>query len=257
MKPKFIFLLLLLLSFACETERILFKSGYHVRFTNSELTIKESTNETVKIEVHLAGTEREEDLTIGYKITGNALEGIDYQIVGTDRKVVIEEGDYFGYIEIEIINNANNVLRSQFLEFTLTTVNADGLLVGQEGGIGTKFKLTILDDCILSGTYSGSQSALSIPTRGISITSSDCDVYRLSNWNIDVFNFSDPIPLTFVDNADNTLTIKSQEVEGFPSNRATIQGTGSVNPATKEITMNVTLVDFDGSPVVTFKLKPE
>ncbi len=257
MRPFFIYLVLIIFS-SCETERILFKGPYHVRFTTVALTEKESNGKVLSLEVHNVGPALSDDVTISYSISGNAREGVDFVIVGTRGRTVIKKGKYFGNIEVQLINNANNILRSQDLIITLTTVNSSSLEVGQgEGGIGKKFTLTILDDCILGGTYEGTSSAFSIPTKGISITSSDCEIYRLSNWDIGIFDFTDPLPLSFTDNGDNTITIKQQEQEGFPPEVATIDGFGSVNPITKEIFLTVRLVDLEDSPEVSFTLKPE
>ncbi len=62
--------------------------------------------------------------------------------------------------------------------------------------------------------------------------------------------------LNFIDNGDNTLTIPRQEEEEIDDELATIEGTGVVDPVTREIIMNVTLVDFEDQPQVTFTLKP-
>jgi hypothetical protein len=257
MKKLFLYIILIGVT-SCETEKILFEGPYFVRFTDAALTEKESFSQVIKIEVHNAGPKLTDNTTIAYSISGSAREGVDFEIVGTRGQVTIEEGDYFGYIEVQLINNANNILRSQDVVFTLTNVNSSSLEVGQgEGAIGKKFTLTILDDCILGGMYTGQRAAFAIPVKDIAITSSDCETYRLSNWNINIFSFSDPLALNFIDNGDNTITIKSQEQDGFPEDLATIQGFGSVNPETKEIFLTVTLVDFDGSPEVSFTLKPE
>ena len=116
--------IILFSSFSCERERILFTGPYHVRFTEATQTEKESKSKPIKIEVHLAGPAQKEDLTISYTLSGSAREGIDYEIVGTRGKVIIKDDEYFGYIEVQLLNNANNILRSQDVVFTLATVNA-------------------------------------------------------------------------------------------------------------------------------------
>ena len=219
----------------CETEPILFKGPYFVRFTENARIIKESYSPVVEIEVHLAGPEMTEDIAISYTISGNAREGIDYSIVGTRGRVVIKKGEYFSYIKVQLLNNANNILRSQDLVLTLTHTDA-GLRVGQsKGGIGKEFKLTINDDCILGGTYSGVQTAFDVPTEGIQLTSTDCENYVLSNWGFAEFNTIFPLALSFIDNGDNTLTIPEQKQPEFNEKLATIKGLGSVNPLTREI----------------------
>ena len=249
---------MLALALSCETERIIFKGPYHVRFTEATGAEKESYSKPVKIEVHVAGPAAAGDLTVSYSISGNAREGIDYTILGTRGSVTIPHGQYFGYIEVQLINNSNNILRSQDIIFTLTSVNDTSLEVGQgTGGIGRSFTFTIFDDCVLGGNYYGILTAFTVPVRDISITSQNCETYRLSNWNIDVFSFSDPLPLTFIDNFDNTLTIPDQEQEEFPTELATIRGTGVVNPVTRQIIMTVILVDFEDQPSITFTLIPD
>ncbi|MBN8575446.1 MAG: hypothetical protein J0L66_00815 [Cytophagales bacterium] len=254
------YLLLILASVlvSCETESILFKGPYHVRFTNATETQKESYSKTIQIEVHLAAPSREQDVVVQYAISGSARENVDYRIVGTRGSITIPKGKYFGNLEIQLINNSNNILRSQEIIFTLTSVNDSDLAMGQgKGAIGKTFTYTILDDCVLGGFYYGTRNAFTIPVRNITVTSSDCETYRLSNWNIDVFQFSDPLGLTFVDNFDNTLTIPEQEQPELSSSVATIRGSGIINPVSRQITLTITLVDFSGQPSVTINLFPD
>ncbi|MBX2896264.1 MAG: hypothetical protein KF763_12520 [Cyclobacteriaceae bacterium] len=242
----------------CETEPILFTGPYHVRFTTATETQRESYSKAIKLEVHLAAPAREQDVIVQYSIGGSARENIDFRIVGSRGSITIPKGQYFGYLELQLINNSNNILRSQDIEFTLTAVSDAQLALGQgKGGIGKSFAYTILDDCVLGGNYTGTRSAFSIPVRDISITSSDCENYRLSNWNIDLFDFTDPLALQFTDNFDNTLTIPEQEQPDFPPALATIRGSGIVNPVTRQITFTITLVDFTGQPSITFNLFPD
>src|SRR6478609_3405851 len=152
-------LILLFIALGCETEKILFNGPYHVRFTEENITKKESFSEPIKIEVHLVGLPLSEDITINYGITGSAREGIDYTIANAQNTITIKKGEYFGYIEVQLINNANNILRSQDVIFTLQSASDSKLEVGQgPSAIGKTFSLTIQDDCILAGTYSGVQN---------------------------------------------------------------------------------------------------
>jgi hypothetical protein len=240
---KIFFSIVVFLIFSCETERIIFKGSYHVRFTDVALTEKESYSKPVKIEVHNAGPALDQDVIVSYSIKGSAREGVDFVIVSESRSVTIEAGEYFGYIEVLLINNANNILRSQDVIFTLNTVNTSKLRVGQsEGGIGKAFKLTINDDCILGGFYTGTRDNLSTPLTGINLTSSDCENYLVSDWNIQnpfgldhLFGFS----LMFKDNGDNTLKIENQKPPEFFDEEKNIEGTGTVNPVTREIRLTI------------------
>ena len=248
---------LLLFMTGCETESIIFRGPYHVRFTEATGFEKESSSAPIEIEVHHAGPALEQDITLSYTIGGNAREGVDYVILEERKKVKILAGEYFGFIKIQLINNANNILRSQDIIFTLQTTNIDKLEVGQgASALGKSFTFTIFDDCILGGNYSGQRTASSTPYNDITVSSQDCENYTLSNWNIDVFSTDQEMDLIFIDNGDNTLTIPEQEEENLADDSATIRGSGVVDPVTREIIMNITLVDLDDQPEVSFTLKP-
>jgi len=249
---------LLLLLAACENDpRILPSDYYAVRFTNAGITLKESYTQTVRIEVHNAGPALDEDLVISYKVTGSAREGIDYTIVGDERTVTIPAGEYFGYIEVNLINNSNNILRTQDVVFALKRVDSDDRTVGQgQGGIGSTFTLNIQDDCILGGPYTGASGSFSVPTEGISITSADCKTYTVSNWNLGYFSPPYQYTLTFTDNDDNTITIEEQD-----SDAGKITGSGVVDPVTRKIKIVLTLLDIvdnNNVPVtINFTLTPD
>ena len=229
---------------SCETEKILFMGPYHVRFTEESITKKESFSEPIKIEVHLAGPVLSEDVTINYAITGSARAGIDYTIASDANEVTIKKGEYVGYIEVHLINNANNILRSQNLVFTLQSASNSKLEVGQgPSAIGKSFTLTIQDDCILAGTYSAIQNAFDIPIQGIAITSTDCETYTVSNWNINFFSPPYDYSLSFEDNGDNTIKIPAQ------GDGSTLEGEGTVDPITGKITFDLTLTYKDEKDV--------
>ena len=247
-----------LLIFGCETDRLVFTGPYHVRFSDAALSEKESFSKPVEIEVHYVGPEVTDDLEILYTISGSAREGVDYEFITPRGIVVIEEGEHFGSIQIRLINNSNNILRTQDIVLTLQSLNDPSLEIGQgESAIGKVFTLTIADDCILGGNYIGVRNAVTVPIEGITITSQDCEEYTLSNWDIHVFDFIDERDLIFIDNGDNTITIPEQEESTLNEEQATIRGTGSVDPVTREITMIITLVDFENQPQATFTLRPD
>ena len=249
------YVLSFLVIMGCETERVIFKGPYFVRFTDASTTQKESHSKPIDIEVHNAGPALDEDIVIAYKISGDAREGIDYTILGERNRVTIKQGEYSGIIQVQLINNANNILRSQDILFTLQTVTTGKRQIGQgESAIGKSFSFTILDDCILGGDYIGHRG--SPPVEDITITSTDCVTYTLSNWNVNVFTTSTAMDLKFVDNGDNTLTIPEQEEENLDADHATIKGTGVVDPTNRKIIMTITLVDFTDQPEVSFTLTP-
>jgi hypothetical protein len=249
-------LIFLLTQVGCETERRIFNGPYFIRFTDTDITLKESHSQPDSLEVHYAGPALDEDLIVSYAISGNAREGVDYTILETRGKVTIKAGDYFANIIVKMINNSNDILRSQDIIFTLQSVSSAKVQVGQgDSAIGNTFTFTIVDDCILGGDYIGQRGSPNIP--GITITSTDCETYTLSNFNINVFSSTtQEMPLKFVDNGDNTLTIPEQEEPNLNADQATISGTGVVDPLTRKITMTVKLVDFTDQPEVTFTLIP-
>ena len=250
--------LLVIIATRCDTEKIIFRGPYHIRFTKSSAFEKESFSQPIEIELHLVGPALDQDATVTYSVGGNAREGVDYTILEERTKVTIPAGEYFGNIKIQLINNANNILRSQDIVFTLLTTDVNDLAVGQgESAIGKTFTFTIFDDCILGGTYSGKRTGGSTTYDDLSVTSQDCENYVLSNWNLGVFTDGSEMNLKFIDNGDNTLTIPEQEEENLDPEKATIKGSGVVDPETREIIMNIILVDYDNQPVVSIILQPQ
>lgn len=249
------------LTISCETEKLIFEGPYFVRFTEDALSRKESFNKTIRIEVHNAGPVPKSDVTINYIIGGSARENIDYKFISKRGEVTIKSGERFGYIDIQLINNSNNILESQDVTFTLMSIeNNNGLQVGQgKSQIGRLFTLTIQDDCILGDTYYGIVTPSDVPVENISIIGldEDCSTYLLSNWDIYVFRFPAERSLTFEDNGDNTITIPRQEDLTLNPEQATIEGFGVVDPTTRIITITVRLLDFEDQPEVTFQLIPD
>jgi hypothetical protein len=241
---------------SCEKEETIFEGPYHVRFTEVEGSARESFNKPIKISVHFVGPQRDEPITVHYSVGGDAREGVDYEILGNRGSVTIPANQSFGYIDIRLINNANNILYQQDIIFTITGVSPENINIGRskDGIIGKTTTFTIFDDCILSGSYVGTRGRDFPSMAGIRMTSTDCNEYLVSNWDVHIFSFPSKRNLTFIDNGDNTLTIPEQEEETLPESLATITGTGSVNPLTGVITLNITLVDFEDSPteIVTF-----
>jgi hypothetical protein len=242
----------------CETERRVFEGPYHVRFSEEAISQKESFSKPVEIAVHYVGPKVEEDLVIQYSISGSAREGADYVILGERGVVTIEKGKYFGVIQVQLINNSNNILRTQEVDLTILSVNDALVEIGQgASAIGKTFTLTIADDCILGGNYIGVKNAVTVPVEDITITSQDCEEYTLSNWDIHVFEFIQVRDLTFIDNGDNTITIPQQEEQTLSEEEATIEGIGTVDPVTREIVITLTLLDFEDQPEATFTLIPD
>lgn len=253
-------IILLTLGGGCDDNEIIFEGPYHVRFTEPSITYKESHSPVIPISVHLVGPQPDERIVINYSIAGDAREGVDFEIVGERGTVVIPRGESFGYIEMRLINNSNNILDRHTVDFSLVSVQPSRYDIGFGSGVkaGKDLSFTILDDCILGGSYTGTYKTNTAPIEGIQITSTDCITYLLENWDINVFSFPAIRDLTFTDNGDNTLNIPEQEELTFASDFATIRGDGIVNPVTREITLNIELVDFEEEDnVVTVKFAPE
>ncbi|QHT65534.1 hypothetical protein GXP67_02055 [Rhodocytophaga rosea] len=232
---------------SCEKKEIIFEGPYHILFTEPTGSARESFNKVIPISVHLVGPQLNQDIKIKYTVSGTAREGIDYEIEGKDDvigELEIDAGDSFGYINLKLINNANNILESQNLVFTLLEVTPENLQIGRSTGgiIGRSMTFTIIDDCILSGNYTGRSEFTGGAAEGIAITSADCETYTLSNWNVGLLSIGGvKLDLTFVDNGDNTLTIPPQIEDVISLASDTIQGTGSVNPSNGRINFNIEL----------------
>lgn len=244
---------------ACRENETIFTGPYNVRFTEVEMTELESHSPVIPVSVHLVGPQLNEDIEMTYSISGDAREGKDYKIVSERGIVIIPRNSSFGFIDLKLINNSNNILESQDVIFTLESVSSSKLEIGFGDGIkvGKQLIFTILDDCILGGSYTGYYRVNTVPVDDVKIGSSDCITYVLENWDINVFGFPQKRDLVFTDNGDNTINIPEQEETTFDPEYATIKGNGIVNPVTREITFNIELVDFEDSPVITLKFKPQ
>ena len=245
-----------LAAIGCEKQDLdrTFEGPYFVRFTDSTLAFKESHNQPIAIRVHNAGPVQNQAITVNYTVSGSAREGKDYTIMGTKGTVVIPANKSFGEINVKLINNANNILESQSLTFTLTGVEPSSLQVGfgKDNAVGRKLSLTIQDDCLFGGLYTGTARVenQNYSVRDVEITSTNCKDYRLSNWNIGLtqflvarnvplFGFEATKPtLTFIDNGDNTITVAPQTNAEFGSSD-TLQGNGAWNPRNRQITLNL------------------
>ncbi len=195
-----------------------------------------------------------ESIIINYTIGGTAREGKDYRIEGT---VIIPVGQSFGEITLYLLNNANNILESSTIEFTLTAVKpADKVQVGfGKSGMGNKMVFTIRDACLMDGIYTGQlpvNATQAYQLADIEIFSTDCKTYTVSNINVGLlgfqqfFNWENPVSfeaerptLNFIDNGNNTLTIPQQVIPQFASGYDTLSGTGVWNPVNKRITLNI------------------
>jgi len=240
------FVLSLVALASCEEQKILFEGPEFVRFTDTTLTYKESLGAPITVSVHIVGKPLSQALTVNYTVGGTAREGRDYTIEGTKGVVTIPAGKLFGTIQVNLINNANNILESQDIVFTLTGVapNTDLQLgFGKNNVIGKTLTLTIQDDCLLSGFYTGSRRTNNgtAQVKDIEISSLDCKTYNVANWNIGgLFNFNaTKAQVSFIDNGDNTLTIPPQVSVDLGTPYDTLRGTGLWNPQTKAITLNI------------------
>jgi len=244
----------------CEPEKMIFTGPYHVRFTSEAAFEQESFSEEIELSVHLAGPQRDQRIEVSYSIAGDAREGIDFEITSERGLVTIPANSSFGQIKLRLINNANNILETQNIVFTLTGVSPVDLAIGQgESEIGREMTFTIIDDCILGGYYTGYGPGISRPFSGIRITSTDCREYLLSNWDLDlpVFTSNTVRDLTFIDNYDNTITIPEQEEATLAEDQATIRGTGVVNPITNEIVLTIEFVDVEDVESQTVRFIPQ
>jgi hypothetical protein len=230
---------------ACEKKEIIFEGPHYVRFTRADTTLRESYTKPMRLSVHNAGPRLSEPITVRYLVSGNAREGIDYRILSEKGKVVIPANQSFGYVDLQLINNANNIISSQDLVFTITEVTPASLRIGfGSGEIGKTSRITIADECILSGAYTAAFQAgnQTVTKENITITSTDCREYRVSDWNVGLFGINALKPdLVFIDNGDNSITIADQREDLLSAPRDTIRGDGFFNPSDQSVTLNIRL----------------
>jgi hypothetical protein len=236
------FVLSMIFLVACEEQKIVFEGPDFVRFTDTTLTYKESIGQPITVKVHIVGKPVNKAVTVNYTVGGTAREGRDYVIEGSKGVVTIPANKYFGTITVRLINNANNILDSQNIVFTLTNVSNPELQVGfgRDNRIGKSLTLTIQDDCLLSGFYTGTLQGRNAVVNNIEISSQNCREYTVSNWNIGLFNFNaTKARVSFIDNGDNTLTIPRQVSPDLSPPYDTLSGTGLWNPQTRAIRLNI------------------
>lgn len=230
---------------SCERKETIFEGPYYVRFTRSDTTVRESYTKPMRLSVHNAGPQLSQPITVRYLVGGSAREGIDYRILGEKGKVVIPANQSFGYVNLELINNANNIISAQDVVFTITEVTPPNLRIGfGSGEIGKISRLTIADECILSGTYTASFSGnnQTVSKQGVNMTSTDCREYRVTDWNVGLFGINALKPdLLFIDNGDNSITIPAQREDYLSAPRDTIRGDGFFNPSDQSVTLNIQL----------------
>jgi hypothetical protein len=228
---------------ACDEQEIRYTGSDYVRFTDTSLVYKESIGKVIPIRVHLVGKASDLPITVTYAVSGTAVEGRDYTIEGTKGTVTIPAGGYFGEINLRLINNSNNLLRSSEILFTLNGAAQGEKQVqigsGKNFTLGNSIRVVIDDDCLFGGFYDASRAGVSRVVKDVAITSTNCTEYLLANWNVGVLNFNaDKLTLRFTDNGDNSLTIPSQ-YNGFLGD--TLTGNGAWDPRSRQIVLNITI----------------
>ncbi len=239
----------LVVMFSCEDKLITYDGPDFVRFTDTTLSFKESYRQPIEIKVHVVGKPQPHPVTVSYIINGTAREGRDYVIEGTKGSVTIPANEYFGIIRMRLVNNSNNVIGSQQMTLTLmTALKGDGTDAIQVGAgknslLGKSLVMTIDDDCLFGGTYTGTLQGYPEEFENIAFTSNDCNNYTVSNWNVGFFIYNAYKPrFTFKDNGDNTITIPRQYNEYIGD---TLYGNGNWDSRTRIITVNLKLKDGD------------
>ena len=113
---KYILIMILpLLLFSCEeTSMPLFDAQYSfVSIADGSYSISKSSDKNLEIPVVVAGIEGAADITITFAVeeTGEnpAKEGIDYEVVNVDKKVIVSKGAGIGLVQIRPLDNKDGV----------------------------------------------------------------------------------------------------------------------------------------------------
>jgi len=113
---KYILIMILpLLLFSCEeTTMPLFDAQYSfVSITDGSYSISKSSTKTLEIPVVVAAIEGATDITVTFTVeeTGDnpAKEGVDYEVVNADKKVIVSKGAGIGLVKIRPLDNKDAV----------------------------------------------------------------------------------------------------------------------------------------------------
>ena len=237
---------------SCEQEYITYEGPNYIRFTDTTVTYKESFGKVIPIQVHLVGEPQSQDIEVQYALSGSAIEGRDYSIEGKKGTVIIPANSFKGVINVNLINNSNNILRSQDLVFTLLSASASSEVqvgTGKYKSMGASMRLVIQDDCLFGGFYSGMRAQSNAKVLDVEVYSQNCEDYYLSNWNIDILSFkAERLSLQFKDNGDNSITIPKQLNVSIGDS---LYGNGAWDPRSKRIVLNVKIRQEDEQGVVS------
>ncbi len=226
---------------SCQEQEIVYNGPDYVRFTDTSLVYKESLAKVIPIRVHLVGKPSDTPVTVSYSVSGTAVEGRDYSIAGQKGVVTIPAGSLFGEIGLNLINNANNILRSSELLFSINAASQGEKSVqvgtGKNFTMGNSLRVTIEDDCLFGGFYNAKRTGYDREVKDIAITSTNCTEYLVANWNVGVLSFNaDKVSLRFIDNGDNSITIPNQYNVILGD---TLLGNGAWDPRTRQIILNL------------------
>lgn len=148
------------LALSCqEADEIIFQGPYHARFTETESEILENyndplninRNEFTAIQVHVAAPTPSSTTIVEYKVSGTAVENVDYVLEDGDKKrVLIEVGKHTGEIRYYPLNNREQT-GDKTIKFSITTANNDLEAGFGETGVNGRFHTVTIkdDDCLV------------------------------------------------------------------------------------------------------------
>jgi len=125
----------------CEEQLTVFEGPYHVRFTGTSSSQKESSISETVIKIHYAGSQPAESIQVDFSFTGGT-EGVDFTLIG-GTSLTIPAGEWFTSFSVKPIDN-QVADGDKVITFEITSVSGD--ISAGLGLVGKKFTYTITDD---------------------------------------------------------------------------------------------------------------
>ena len=175
---KYLFILSLLVGYtACEKDKpvLIYEGSDFIFFNDVDASVGESNTAVNYIFVKLAADQQSATVTVDFAISGDAVEGTDYEILNTTKSLTFASGYYTDTIKIKSINNTIQD-GNKLITFTLSNGGSFNLGYPGPDSNNSIFEFTIIDDdcafdpSIFAGTPSGVDKYANYPEFNSSVS---------------------------------------------------------------------------------------
>ena len=204
---------------------------------NVQLTLEQEADGVAtdgSVTVNLASRELDQPVTVTYEVSGSAIEGVHYNLLGTGNTVTIPAGEFFAEIPFEVLTYNIPTDAPETLTITLTgAAGAQGVEVSANYATVNLTLRTLCTSAIPEGMYM--ETATSNGGESV-LTKIGSNVYRLSDMNWGYYSRGyGAIFGEFTDVCDE-LTLAG--VPGESNFGIAWIGTGSYDPDTNTLTFS-------------------